>query len=127
MPESASNLRNESPVALSKTTLAELRAAHGDVAATREAFLRFFRRGFDTGLSIEECMRLLFFEPSQAGSLFHRVGYAAHEYVSLVRMVRELPIMDVLARRSRAEPDVPPNGSPVTSLVIRESSEGRHR
>jgi hypothetical protein len=112
MPESASNADSEPLAALSKTTLAELRAAHGDMAATREAFLRFFQRGFNAGLSVEDCMRLLFFEPWQAGSLFRRVGYADHEYESLVRVVRELPLMDVLAQKSRAEPVAPPNGGP---------------
>src|SRR2546425_11031756 len=98
MPESASSGRagrsDELTTALSKPTLAELRAVHGDLPATRAALLRFFRCGFKAGLSLEECMRLLFLEPSQAGSLVRRVGYAEHEYEFLIRLVRELPLLD---------------------------------
>ena len=100
---------------LAKNTLAELRAAHGDVLATRETLLRFFQHGLSFGLSLQECMRMLFFEPCQAGSLFRRVGYAAHEYDRMVQMVRELPLHEVLSGIC-AEPDTPPNDGPAERL-----------
>jgi hypothetical protein len=94
---------------LSKSVLAELRSAHGDLSGTQRALMGFFQRGLASGLSLERCMRLLFFEPCQAGSLFRRVGYADHEYDRMVQIVRELPLHEVLLRVD-AEPGAPPNG-----------------
>ncbi len=77
--------------------------------------LRFFQRGLTSGLSLQECMRLLFFEPCQAGSLFRRVGYAPHEYDRMVQVVRELPLHEMLVDIC-AEPGTSPSGGPVERL-----------
>lgn len=113
-PKQSKERSVEAIAALSKTTLSELRAAHGDLPSTREALVRFFQRGLTAGLSYQECMRFLFFEPSQAGSLFRRVGYADHEQECLIRMVSELPLLDVVPQSTGAEPGASPNGGPAT-------------
>ena len=108
---------------LAKITLAELRVAHGNVLETRQAFIRFFKRGLSSGLSLEECMHVLFFEPCQAGSLFRRVGYADHEYDRMIHLVRDLPLYQVLPGVC-AEPEALPNGGPAKPPADWGAGEG---
>ena len=108
---------------LSKTALAELRAVQGDSLRTQEALIRFFRRGLALGLSLEQCLRLLVLEPSQAGALLRRVGYSDSEYERLVTMVRQLPLADVLAA-SCAEPHTLPHDTPAQSSGNSDSGGG---
>ena len=124
MPDGPPNADKEFLAWLSKTTLSELRAVHSDEPATRAALLRFFQRGFDLGLSLQECMRLLCFDPCQAGSLLRRVGYTDHEYDALVRLVSELPVTALLTASTGAEPSAPPNGSQTSPLSNSAASSG---
>ena len=80
---------------LGKTTPSELRTAQGHMEATREALLRFFRRGLRADLLLDDLMQILFFQPSQTGSIFSRVGYTAPETEFNIRMVKAFTIAEI--------------------------------
>jgi len=80
---------------LSRTTLAELRATHGDMKATREDLLRFFRRGVKAELLLDELMQILFFQPTRAGSIFSRVWYNEQQAQFIIQMVKAFTLADI--------------------------------
>jgi hypothetical protein len=80
---------------LSKGTLAELRAAHGDMKETREALVRFFTRGVKGGLQLEELVQILFVEPTEKTSLVARVGYRRDEAQFIINMVQAFSLTEI--------------------------------
>lgn len=101
-PTTFNRLRNQSQADydefvawLSKTTLPELRAAHGDMNATRENLLRFFQRGVKAELLLEELMQILFFQPTRAGSIFSRVWYNDDQAQFIIQMVKAFTLAEI--------------------------------
>jgi hypothetical protein len=89
-PESFNRLQNTSKEDFDRFagwlfnhTLNELRAARGDLAATREAWIRYFRRGLKADLLLDELATHL-------PELFRRAQYPEEEAYSVLAMVKGL-------------------------------------
>jgi len=68
MPENTSPA--EIPVALLSQALLELRAARGNPQAEREAAIRYFKSGLESGYQIGPLLEWLFFWPNNHDSVF---------------------------------------------------------
>jgi hypothetical protein len=94
-PESFNRLQNTSKEDFDRFidwlfshTLNELRAARGDMAATREAWIRYFRRGLKADLLLDELM-------THCPELFRRVQYPEGEARGVLAMVKGLNFSDL--------------------------------
>jgi hypothetical protein len=94
-PESFNRLQSTAPedldrfiVWLFSHTLVELRASRGDQAATREAWIRYFRRGLKADLLLDELM-------THMPELFRRAQYPEQEARSVLEMVKALNLTDL--------------------------------
>ena len=94
-PESFNRLQNSSKADFDRFvdwlfshTLRELRATRGDMAATREAWIRYFRRGLGADLLLAELMPHL-------PELFRRAQYPEDEAWSVLTMVKGLNFSDM--------------------------------
>ncbi len=69
-------------------TLHEVRAAHGDMPATRAAWIHYFQRGHQAGLSLEELMKHL-------EELFPQAHYPADEGRQVLAMLKGLTLQEI--------------------------------
>ena len=99
-PESFNRLRNTSPEDFERFvswlfshTLTELRAAHGDMAASRAAWIQYFRRGLAADLLLDELMGHL-------PELFRRAQYPEEEARRVLAMVKALNLSDLGIERT---------------------------
>jgi hypothetical protein len=79
----------EVPGSLLSQALLELRDARGDLQATREAVIRYFKAGIASGFQVGSLMQWLFFWPDKAQSVFSQVGYSAKETSEFMDILRE--------------------------------------
>jgi hypothetical protein len=68
-------------------TLAELRAARGDMEMTRSAWIGYFQRGLRAELLLDELMTHL-------PELFRRAQYPEHEARQVLAMIKQLSLAD---------------------------------
>ena len=102
-PESFNRQTNTSPKALDKYlewlfshTLTEVRAARGDMPATREAWIRYFQRGHKAGLSLDELMKHL-------EELFPRAQYPDDEARRVLTMLKALSLSEIGVEQKKTE------------------------
>jgi hypothetical protein len=89
-PESFNRLQNTSKEdfdrfvdCLFSHALSEVRAARGDMAATRAAWIRYFQRGYKAGMSLQEVAGHL-------PELFRRAHYPDDEARAVLSMLKAL-------------------------------------
>jgi hypothetical protein len=94
-PESFNRLRNPSKEDFDRFVdwlfshaLSELRASRGDMAATRAAWTRYFRRGLKADLLMDELMGHL-------PELFRRANYSEEECPRVLHMLKTMNFSDV--------------------------------
>lgn len=76
---------------LVNTAIVEIIAARNNLIATRAAFLRYFKRGLASGISLKKLMDML-------PSLFTAVEYPMDEGRRVLEMVKALSLADIVAR-----------------------------
>lgn len=69
-------------------TLTELRSSRGDIAATRTAWIHYFRRGLTADLLLDELMTHL-------PELFRRAQYPEDEARNVLAMIKALNLSDM--------------------------------
>lgn len=69
-------------------TLSRLRAARGDVQATRNAWIHYFQRGLRAELLLDELM-------AHVPDLFRRAQYPADEATQVLAMIKALNLSDL--------------------------------
>jgi hypothetical protein len=69
-------------------TLVELKAARGDADATKAAWLRFFRRGINADLLLDEL-------GTYVPELFRRAQYADYEAPKVLTMIKAINLAEV--------------------------------
>jgi galactokinase len=74
-------------------TLRELRAARGDLEATRTAWVHYFRQGLRADLLLDELMKHL-------PELFRRAQYAEEEARRVSAMIKALNFSDIGIQRT---------------------------
>ena len=94
-PESFNRLKNSSKEDFDRfvgwlfsQTLTELRSSRGDIAATRTAWIHYFRRGLRADLLLDELMTHL-------PELFRRAQYPEDEARSVLAMIKALNLSDM--------------------------------
>jgi hypothetical protein len=94
-PESFNRLENASKADLDRFidwlfshTLTELRAARGDATQTRDAWIRYLRRGLKADLLLDELMK---FVPE----LFRRANYPEAEARSVLAMIKTINLKEM--------------------------------
>ena len=94
-PENYNRLRNASKEDFDRFvdwlfshTLAELRAARGDGEATRNAWVRFFRRGIRAELLLDELM-------AHVPELFRRAQYADDDAPKVLAMMKQINLAEL--------------------------------
>jgi hypothetical protein len=69
-------------------TLAEVRAARGNSAATRDAWLKYLRRGVRADLLLDELMAHL-------PELFRRAQYAEYDVPKVVSLIKGITLAEI--------------------------------
>ena len=77
-------------------TLSEVRAARGDMAATRAAWIHCFQRGYKAGMSLEEVMGHL-------PELFRRAQYPDDEARKVVSTLKALTPREIISEPTKPE------------------------
>jgi len=102
-PATFNRLKNASPEDskrfmdwLFSQTLHDVRAARGDMPATRAAWIHYFQRGLQAGLSLEELMKHL-------EKLFPRAQYPDDEARQVLAMLKALTLRDIGFQPAKAE------------------------
>ena len=75
-----------------ETTVTELWASRGDIAATKADFIRFFKRGLHADLLLSELMDMI-------PSIFGRVDWPEAEAASILAMLKAMTPKDVGIKR----------------------------
>jgi len=76
-------------------TLAEVRASRGDAAATRVAWIRFFRRGIRADLLLDELM-------VHVPELFRRAQYAEYDAPKVLSLIKGITLAEIREQPSVA-------------------------
>jgi hypothetical protein len=76
--------------------LEELRRARGNAAATKRAFLGYFRQGLAGGLSLETLVEIAALKPTSGTSVIAKVGYNTGEIKPLIQFLKTVRLEDVL-------------------------------
>jgi hypothetical protein len=94
-PESFNRLQNPSEADFDRfvawlfsNTLEELRAARGDLPATRTAWIRYFQRGLKADLLLDELMK-------QVRELFLRARYPEDEAKQVLEMIKQISLKEM--------------------------------
>lgn len=100
-PESFNRLRNTSKDDFDRFVdwlfshaLSELRAARGNMTETKEAWIRYFRRGLKAELLLDELMHYL-------PELFTRTQYPTAEASRVLEMIKQMNFDDVGINRTK--------------------------
>jgi hypothetical protein len=102
-PESFNRMTNTSPEDFQRfldwlfsQTLTDVRAARGDMTATRAAWIRYFQHGLKAGMSLEELVGHL-------PELFRKVEYPTDEAHKVLAMLKALTLRDIGFEPKKAE------------------------
>ena len=77
-------------------TLSEVKAARGDMAATRAAWIHCFQRGYRAGMSLEEVMGHL-------PELFRRAQYPDDEARKVLSMLKALTPREIISEPTKPD------------------------
>ena len=96
----------EVPVTLLSQALLDLREARGNLQATREAVLRYFKSGIAGGFQVGPLMQWLFFWPDQQQSVFSQIGYSTKETFEFMEILKEKHSARELGLRDDQMPNI---------------------
>lgn len=83
------------PAALLSQALIELRATRGNPKAAREAAIRYFKSGIESGFQIGPLLQWLLFWPSNTESVFWQVRFPGNEGRQFIDMLKKLSLCDL--------------------------------